>query len=312
MSLARHPSVCLVLLTWNGCDDTVACLDSMRSVTTPHDVILVDNASVDATVDVVRARFPAVTIVESGWNAGFAEGNNIGLQIAIRQGYEVIGMLNNDTVVEPNFLEPLLQHLDEFPDAAVSPRIEYEPIRDQPWFVAAETDVRTGLPRHTPVVEAEVDGYYSSELLTGCCLLAKRETWQRVGLLDSRFFLIFEDSDWCIRAGELGSGLHVVPRSVIRHKVSTSFKRTRADIGLFYWTRNALLFRSKHRRTRPAEFGLAKLAWDLVVRAAVRDILRSRNWTSAYLRCEGLIAYLNRHWGPAPPRLTKLAEVRAV
>lgn len=312
VSEAPQPSICLVLLTWNGCEDTVACLESLQSVATPHDVILVDNDSADATVDVVQDRFPAVTLLQSGWNAGFAAGNNIGLHLALSKGYDVVGILNNDTVVDADFLDPLVRHLESFPSSAVSPRIEYLPEREQPWFAAAETDGRTGLPRHSGVVSGRSEGgYYSSELLTGCCFLATRDAWQKVGLLDARFFLIFEDSDWSLRARQAGLELHVIPGSVVRHKVSTSFKKTRADIGLFYWTRNALLFRSKHRRTTPADIGLAGLVWELILKAAMRDMIRSRNWMSAYLRCEGFVAFLGRRWGAAPSRLARLAEVRS-
>src|SRR4051794_13063042 len=110
----------------------MACLNSLRSVTTPHDVILVDNASTDDTVGAVSASFPAVRILQSGWNAGFAEGNNLGLRLASEDGYGIIGLLNNDTIVRPDFLEPLVRHLQENPGVAVSPRIEYRPARSHP------------------------------------------------------------------------------------------------------------------------------------------------------------------------------------
>src|SRR5690606_10813637 len=103
-------SVAIILLNWNGFDYTKACIESLRQITYPHwQVILVDNGSTDGSLEKLEALFPEAVFLASSENIGFTGGNNLGISYALEQGYPYILLLNNDTLVEKGFLEPLVE-----------------------------------------------------------------------------------------------------------------------------------------------------------------------------------------------------------
>ncbi|MCU1459942.1 MAG: glycosyltransferase [Acidimicrobiales bacterium] len=247
------PAVALVVLNWNGLHDTDRCLRSVAACTYRRlEVIVVDNGSNDGTVTFVRDEHPHVTLLELGANRGYAAGNNAGIRYAAHRGADLIGVLNNDTVVEPDFLEPIVNELRARPDGFVSPRIMYLSQPSQAWFGAAVIDQGTGIVYHrneSTLSEAEQSAQVRDEpAVTGCCVIAWRSTWERVGLFDERYFLIFEDSDWCARACSAGYQARVVTSSTIHHAVSSSFATTSSAVGHYYYARNALLYVRSHGR----------------------------------------------------------------
>ncbi|MCX6022275.1 MAG: glycosyltransferase family 2 protein, partial [Chloroflexi bacterium] len=116
----QHPSVSLVVLAWNGRDDTLECLKSLAAVSYPRlEVVVVDNGSSDDTVRAVRESYPAVQLIENGKNLGYAGGNNVGILYALDRGADYVMLLNNDTVVHPDFLDVMLETLQANPDIGV-------------------------------------------------------------------------------------------------------------------------------------------------------------------------------------------------
>ncbi|HVY61570.1 MAG TPA: glycosyltransferase family 2 protein, partial [Planctomycetota bacterium] len=103
-----RPSVATVVLTWNGREDTLRCLETLRGELAPGDaVVVVDNASSDGTAAAVRAAHPWATLLETGANLGFAGGNNVGLRWALERPFDWIFILNNDTLVPAGTLGAL-------------------------------------------------------------------------------------------------------------------------------------------------------------------------------------------------------------
>lgn len=265
----------LIILNWNGCQDTLELLDGLRGV--QAEVLLVDNGSTDATVDEVRKRFPEVRVLENGENLGYAGGNNRGIEYALARGAEVVGVLNNDTLADPKFLAPLVAAVRSDERLAVSPEVRYASDPAVPWFRGGVVDSRIGRPVH-----ADTD---KTDFLTGCCLVANATAWRMVGLFDERLFLIFEDNDWSWRARRCGVRLKVVDDSIVLHKVSRSFTGVAADIGTYYFSRNALVFAARHLGAS----AVIRATWFEVLRPAVRDVRQGRPG-SATLRTLGLLA----------------------
>src|SRR4051794_19995847 len=111
------PQVAVVVLAWNGREDTLACLDSLAGLDwTPLRTIVVDNGSTDGTTDAIRATFPRTEVVRSEVNLGFAEGNNVGLRAAFDGGAEYALLLNNDTLVDPGLVRALVEQAELRPD----------------------------------------------------------------------------------------------------------------------------------------------------------------------------------------------------
>ena len=100
------PSVAVIVLNWNGTDDTLECLSSLARLDYPrYEIIVVDNGSQPSPRDTdYAASFPMFTYIETGVNLGYAGGNNVGIRHALAAGHDYVFVLNNDTIVEPDVL----------------------------------------------------------------------------------------------------------------------------------------------------------------------------------------------------------------
>ena len=221
-SSAASARVLVIVLDWNGADDTLACLASLAAAGHPaSDTLVIDNGSRRSVAPAVRDRFPDVRCVELPVNVGYAGGNNVGLRLALAEGYDFAYVLNNDTVVEPSFLRAAL-------DAAADPRVGVVGGKvlafDDPqrlWMTYGTVDWRQSLI-HLEGWGARDTGQYDSrrdvEWVPGCALLMRREALADVGLFDEEFFAYHEDVDWCTRARARGWRVVFAPDAVVRHR----------------------------------------------------------------------------------------------
>lgn len=295
--------VAVVVLNWHGANDTLECLRSLRGATPPVHSIVVDNGSTDDSLLEITASGLADTVLETGVNLGYAEGNNVGLRIAIARGFPIIAVLNNDTVVRAESFSALVDDLPKAEHRALSPDIRYYDDPSRSWFAGGLLD--RGWPRHLQPSEltAETKDLRESDVLTGCCIVARRETWQRVGLFDPGYFLIFEDSDWSLRARGRGVKLYVTSRSTIEHKVSRSFASGPSSLlGEFYYLRNGLTFELAYARRHIPAF---LLRW--LIRPTLSSVARRRRGRGTLFRWLGVAAFVARQRGRAPAMVERLA-----
>jgi GT2 family glycosyltransferase len=243
------PSVAIIVLTWNGRDLTLDCLSSLiRLDYANYHVIVVDNGSRDDTVGAIRQKYPAVTVIENGENLGFAEGNNVGIRRALACGFDYVLLLNNDTVVDHQMLRTLVGVADS--DARigiVGPLIYYHDDPEVVWSAGNAIDWRTATLRrlYTDTRDSHPQLPYEADYVTGCALCIKREAVERIGLLDSRYFIYFEETDWCLRARAHGYKVVVVPRAHMWHKVSATMRQD-SPATTYYMTRNSFLFLARN------------------------------------------------------------------
>lgn len=239
-----NPSVSVILLTWNHLHDTLECLDSLAQQTyAPLQVVLVDNGSTDETVGVVHAQYPQVCVIENGKNLGYAEGNNVGVRHALAQQADYILVLNNDTTLAPGCIARLVADLQMHPNAAATPKCFFADAPDTLYYAGGRlTAWQTTHRGYNQRDAAEYALSGETEWLTGCALLAPRQVWQRVGLFEPRYFLLFEDADWSLRARRLGVTLRYVADAELWHKASRSFGEQFTPTYAYYYMRNTLLF----------------------------------------------------------------------
>ena len=243
MSRSRE-LVGVVVLNWNQEQDTRECLESLRLVRdVPLRVILVDNGSARESVDRLEKRFSEAVIVRLPENLGFAAGNNVGIERAIKEGVSHILLLNNDTLVEAGFLRPLLNALHEDRTGVVGPKIYHHPDVTRLWFAGGVVNWRTGRQWHLGAGEID-QGQWNSprevDYITACCLLAPVQIFREVGGLDERYFIYFEETDWNLRVRQRGYRCRYEPTSRIFHKVSQAMK-TGSPTADYYYARNRLL-----------------------------------------------------------------------
>ena len=249
----RCQSVAVVVLNWNQEEDTFACLASLRAVNYPAlRVILVDNGSTRESVNRLEHHFSEVEIVRLGHNVGFAAGNNIGIERALDQGASHVLLLNNDTLVDSEFLTPLLEGLGTSGVGVVGPKIFSYPDVSRIWFAGGMIDWPSGRQWHLGADEPDDgrwDGPQDVDYITACCLLAPARLFQEIGFFDERYFIYFEETDWNLRARERGYLCRYLPNSRIYHKVSQAMKAG-SPISDYYYTRNRLLFFRSHAPIR--------------------------------------------------------------
>jgi len=226
--MQRAASVAIVVLNWNGRNLTLDCLQSLDAVSTPGvRIFVVDNASSDGGVGAIRERYGSrVTIIENASNLGFAAGNNVGIRRALDEGVDFILLLNNDTVVAPDFLDHLLRPFLTMPALGITaPKIYYAEPADQIWFAGGEISMWRGVARHTGIREIDRGQYDTArdiDYATGCALLARRSVFEKIGDLDPGYRAYFEDADLCVRARAAGFRIRYVPESRVWHRISAS------------------------------------------------------------------------------------------
>lgn len=223
----RIPLVYIVILNWNGKEHTLACLQSLEKIKYPrYVVVVVDNASSDGSAEYISRNFPWTKLIPNTINLRYAGGNNIGIDVAIANNADYILLLNNDTIVDENFLTELVNKSESDPSIGMAgPKIYYYSHQNVIWFAGGGISWWSGWTYHNgirKVDKGQFDKLEKVDYLTGCCLLVKREVIEKVGKLDESYFMYGEDVDWCVRASRAGFKLIYVPSSVIWHKVSAS------------------------------------------------------------------------------------------
>jgi len=245
------PRIDIIVLNWNGREDTIDCLASLTQMNYPNFVIrAVDNGSVDDSVGAIRQRFPGVAIIENKANLGFAEGNNRGIAESLKSDASFVLLLNNDTTVDPNMLAALVEAARQFPRAGVfGPKIYYHADPSRLWYAGGYWDPRTLSFNEYGTGEVDrgqFDSIQETEWVIGCAMFVRAEVFSSVGLLEPSYFLNNEEIDFCSRARRAGFSCVYVPEARLWHKISVSFGGEDSPLKEYFNARNRLLWASRN------------------------------------------------------------------
>lgn len=283
--------VYVIVLNWNGKEDTLDCLKSLQSTNYEnYRVVVVDNGSKDDSVQVVRSSFPGADVVEIGKNLGFAGGNNIGIKYAMEQGADYVFLINNDTTVHPDYLKELVEVAESDPSiGAVGSKIYYHSEPQRIWFAGGKINWLKNKGEHIGL--GEIDKGQHEKIrevgyLTGCALLVKREVLERVGVLEDDYFLYYEDADYSLRIKNAGYKIVCAPKSKIYHKISRSTKPGSVSY-VYYHTRNGLV-NARRNGSIPVKIAIYLFAIGLFIKQIIKIIFfpKKREWAFAILRGE--------------------------
>lgn len=246
-------SAAAIIVNWNGLAETRRCLESLapENVTT----FVVDNASRDGSVTALRREFSSTRVVEAPENLGYAGGVNLGLRTALRENHTELLILNNDTRVEPGMTSALRGAAADPAIGLAGPLV----LRDDGsfWYAGGSISRRPFRVREiTDPARAHSEEGALVDYVPGCAIWIRRDALERIGLLDERFFLMWEDTDWSMRAAKLGYRNVVVPGARVRHLGSRAFEGQFSALYCYYFLRNMLLFARTHfpRRDRPSAY----------------------------------------------------------
>jgi len=246
-----EPKVIIVIVNWNGLQDTVECIESLMKIEYPnYDVIIIDNGSSNDEAKKLKGRFGGIRVVEIKRNLGFAIANNIGIQIALRDDPEYVLLLNNDTIVDRKFLKKMIVVAESNSHTGIlGPKMYFYDDKNMLWYAGGKLNMyfkhtQEGLLNHD-------DGKYNeikkTDYVAGACMLIKRDVFENIGLLPREYYLGWEDIDFCIAARRKGYLCIFVPSSKIWHKASASFKRHNLNYKqVFLGFRNRVIVRHKY------------------------------------------------------------------
>jgi GT2 family glycosyltransferase len=245
-----HPLVYVVVLNWNLWSDTVECIESLFKVSYPNfSILLVDNGSTDKSVQVLSERFPDLPLLRLPENRYYAGGNNAGIAQALAAGAEYIMVLNNDTVVHPDFLNSLVAAMEKDPSlAAVGGTIYFHGQDNLIQSTGENINFRTGRTYALGHKDKDMNQFgrpRQVDYITGAAILLRSETLKRIGLLDESFMLYCEEADWCLRAQKIGYRVMFIPNSGVFHKASISTNSIK-PLTAFLLIRNKIWLIKRH------------------------------------------------------------------
>lgn len=241
------PRIHAIILNWNRREDTAACIASLYETGYPHlSIVVVDQASTDGTVEAITAAFPRVEIVHSGGNLGFSRGVNLGIRHVLSAGAENVLLLNNDTIAHPAMLERLTAQLGPC-TGIVAPVIFYADAPHRIWSAGGGMgpilfEITGNHGREEDLPSGPVD----RDFVTGCAMLVPRRLFEDVGLFDERFFMYYEDMDYCLRVRGAGYRIVLAPDAILWHRVSQSSGGANSPGERYHMGRSSGLYFRKH------------------------------------------------------------------
>jgi GT2 family glycosyltransferase len=308
-------SIGVVIVNWNGWSNTLKSYQSLAACNHGNwTIFIVDNASSDGSAVMIRKHLPGATLIESAENLGFAGGCNLAISRIIELGLDYVFLLNNDGTVSEDSLSQLVSASVALGDSAVlGSVVRYWPSGKLQYFGSRRSE-RSGRPHW--YTEASDAALLNSELIKtdfvfGAALFAPTKLFGKVGLFDERFFLNFEEVDWCYRAAAKGIPRYVVTSSVIQHQGSASLGDKHAPLQTYFLSRNRLLFYDKHGSFDHRIRGYLEVARELVSRLW-RGVMASPfgAQVDASTRALALAVrdYVLRRFGDCPPEVRTLAR----
>jgi len=245
----ENPKVSIILVNWNNASDTIECIESLNKLTYQnYEIIVVDNNSTDDSVNKLK-NLDDIHLIQNERNLGFAGGNNVGIDFALKGNSEYILLLNNDTVVDKEFLSILVRRAAEEKNIGIiGGKIYYYNEPTKIW--SAGGGITKIIKRTFQYGENKIDNVRFNQekevdFLSGCCMLIKREVFEKIGLLNADYFMYYEDVDFCLRAKRHFKIIYS-PEAIIWHKVSVTSDKSYRD---YYRMRNYIYLLKKRFET---------------------------------------------------------------
>ncbi len=281
----------VVILNWNRADDTTECVKSVEKMRTygfTFKTVVIDNASTDTSPEKLKKltdKYSDLVVINNETNLGFAAGNNVGIEFALKNEANFVLILNNDTLVDRDLLVNLYKTAKLNKKAgAISPKIYFAPgfefHKDRYvkrlygkviWYAGGILDWKNIYGSNRGVDEIDRGQFDSLELTdfaTGACMFIRTKALKKMGLFDEKYFMYLEDLDLCQRMKLAGFDILYSPKGQVWHKVSQS-SAIGGSLNDYFITRNRLLFGMRYASLR------AKIA---LFRESVRFVFSGRIW----------------------------------
>ncbi|MCX6285695.1 MAG: glycosyltransferase family 2 protein [Bacteroidetes bacterium] len=290
MQPQQYPLVSIITVNFNGSEDTLEMIDSLTRISYPNiEIIVVDNNSENDNPRIIKERFPSVVLYESNINMGFAGGNNLGI---MRARGEYVLLLNNDTIVEKGFLEPLVRKMQSDPNiGCVSSKLRFYYDRSVIQF-AGYTPIDHRTMRSFAIGYREKDkGQYDIDKETpyahGAAMMVSMNVIRAIGIMSYIFFLYYEEADWSYRIKKAGYTIWYVNNSMVYHKESISVGKLSAS-KVYYQNRNRIVFMRRNVEGKDFYLGILYQLAIAIPKNAVKYLIKGKpTYFYAYVRAIG-------------------------
>lgn len=289
----ESPKVYFIVLNFNAYKDTIECLKSLKAITYPnYEIVVVDNASKDNSFEKISETFKDITLLRSENNYGYANGNNIGIKYTLSKKAEYVCILNNDVVVEKNFLEPLMERMLIEPQLGlIGPCICDFYQRDHIQAMGSSLNMVTGLTRarlKNDLWEEHKEEEREVGYLGGACFIIKAEVFNKIGFIPENYFLFFEETEFCLKALQSEFKMLCLAKSRVYHKGSFTISKY-SGLSYFFLNRNRVIF--MRRNANKLEFTLFSIY--LFIEALGRIVIRREKFKLFSHLIEGFSADKN-------------------
>ncbi|MGI5841352.1 MAG: glycosyltransferase family 2 protein [Patescibacteria group bacterium] len=297
--------IAIIVLNWKQPQLTTNTVDSLLKITKKkfsYHIFIIDNKSPDNSFVLLEKEYKKnshVSVLQTTENLGYVGGNNFGIEHALKQAYDYILLINNDVLVDRNFLSDLYHASTTKNFAITGPKIYFAPgfefhknrykkseLGSVIWSAGGHMDWNNIIGSNIGIDSVDNNQYDSvllnPDFLSGCCLLINTTVFRKIGLLDPSYFMYLEDVDFCQRAKTHGFSIAYIPKARIWH-INAGSSSSGSSLHDYFLTRNRLIFASRYANLRP------KIA---VFRESLKYLLsNNRNKRTA------VIDYFTHNWG---------------
>lgn len=245
-----NPKVAIVLVNYGQPELTYKCMTSIiNSSYNNISIYIIDNNSQDSRSKYIfeKISYSQVHVIFSDVNNGFSAGNNIGIEAALKESVDYVMLLNNDTEIDKYMIENLIAYADK--STILSPKMYYYDQPNKIWFAGGKVDRLRGTFNHIGTNKLDVGQYNMIKdipVTTGCCMLIPTDIIRDIGLLDEKFFMYCEDSEYSLRAIDAGYRIRFIPKAVLWHKVSSTSNPT-SKMYVYYTNRNRFYMARRYK-----------------------------------------------------------------
>lgn len=230
----NDPKVFILIIHYGEQKDTLECLGSLGGLDYPNfEVVVIDNDPSNRIGD-LNFGYKITKLVNP--NLGFAGGNNTGIKHVLGRDADYILLLNNDTLIEPDFLKTLIKAGEKDEKIGILGPMIYKLATNEIHFAGGKINWLYNSARHMPGAE---------DYITGACFLIKRKVIEKIGLMPEEYFLYFEDAEWCLKARRAGFSCKVVKEARISHQVSKNTQEFSFSY-IYYQYRNGLILAKRN------------------------------------------------------------------
>ena len=240
----------IVIINYNGAKYQNDCIKSIKAM--DYDnlfTVVVDSNSSDNSIELLKRDYEDVIVLQQLDNCGVAKGNNIGIKYCLEKNADYIMLLNNDVVLDKELMIALLAEADE--KTVTVPKIYYYEPNNVIWYAGGEINWKKGDTIHYGINDMdsmEFDTEQNVNYAPTCCMLINSKVFGKVGFMDEKVFMYYDDTDFCVRLIENEIGIKYVPRAKMWHKVSSSVGGQNSKLQVYYMVRNGLYFRHKYKK----------------------------------------------------------------